>query len=62
MTASAVTRGIICLSGRKGGFRLTLKEEMLKELKAIIERQRHQIAAQWWIIGLLLVLAVLLAA
>ena len=41
---------------------MTLKEEMLKELKAIIERQRRQIAAQWWIIGLLLVLAVLLAA
>ena len=62
MTASAAIRGIICLNGRKGGFCLTLKEEMLKELKAIIERQRHQIAAQWGIIGLLLVLAVLLAA
>ena len=41
---------------------MTLKEEMLKELKTTIERQRHQIAAQWWIIGLLIALAVLLAA
>ena len=41
---------------------MTLKEEMLKDLKRTIERQRYQIAAQWWIIGLLLVLAVLLAA
>lgn len=39
-----------------------MKEEMLKDLKRTIERQRQQIAAQWWIIGLLLVLAVLLAA
>lgn len=41
---------------------MTLKEEMLKDLKRTIERQRRQIAAQWRIIGLLLVLAVLLAA
>lgn len=39
-----------------------MKEEMLKDLKQTIERQRHQIAAQRWIIVLLLVLAVLLAA
>ena len=41
---------------------MTLKEEMLKDLKRTIERQRHMIATQWWIIGLLAVLAVLLAA
>lgn len=41
---------------------MTLKEEMLKELKLQIERQKDQIRAQWWIIGLLAVLAVLLAA
>ena len=41
---------------------MTLKEEMLKDMKRTIERQRHQIAAQWLIIGLLAVLAVLLAA
>lgn len=41
---------------------MTLKEEMLKELKAQIERQKHQIRAQWWIIGLLALLAALLAA
>ena len=39
-----------------------MKEEMLKDMKRTIERQRHQIAAQWLIIGLLAVLAVLLAA
>ena len=39
-----------------------MKEEMLKDLKRTIERQRHQIAAQWWVIGLLIVLAALLAA
>ena len=41
---------------------MTLKEEMLKDMKRQIERQKHQIMAQWWIIGLLAVLAVLLAA
>ena len=41
---------------------MTLKEEMLKDMKRTIERQRHQIAAQWWVIGLLIVLAALLAA
>lgn len=40
---------------------MTLKEELLEELKATVERQRHQIAAQWWIIGLL-ALAVFLTA
>ena len=39
-----------------------MKEEMLKDLKRTIERQRHQIAAQWCIIGLLAVLAAFLAA
>ena len=41
---------------------MTLKEEMLKELKAKIERQRVQIIAQWWVIGLLALAAVFLAA
>ena len=39
-----------------------MKEEMLKDLKRTIERQRHMIAVQWWIIGQLAVLAVILAA
>ena len=56
-----IARKRICCNGKEGG-KLTLKEEMLKDLKRTIERQRHQIAAQWWIIVLLLVLAVLLAA
>lgn len=41
---------------------MTLKEEMLKEMKLQIERQKRQIMAQWWIIGLLCLLAVFLAA
>lgn len=41
---------------------MTLKEEMLKDMKRQMERQKHQIRAQWWIIGLLCLLAVLLAA
>lgn len=41
---------------------MTLKEEMLKDLKKTIERQRQQIQAQWWIIGLLALLAACLAA
>ena len=41
---------------------MTLKEEMLKDMKLQIERQKHQIVAQWWIICLLCLLAVFLAA
>lgn len=41
---------------------MTLKEEMLKDMKLQIERQKHQIMAQWGIIGLLCLLAVFLAA
>lgn len=41
---------------------MTLKEEMLTELKARIERQAHLIKAQWWIISLLALLAACLAA
>ena len=41
---------------------MTLKEEMLVEMKARIERQSHLIKAQWWIIGLLVFLAACLAA
>lgn len=41
---------------------MTLKEEMLKDMKLQIERQKRQIMAQWWIIGLLCLLAVFLAA
>ena len=32
---------------------MTLKGEMMTEMKAKIERQRRQIAAQRWIIGFL---------
>lgn len=41
---------------------MTLKEEMLKEMKAQIEQQKREIKALWWIIGLLALLAVFLAA
>ena len=41
---------------------MTLKEEMLTELKERIERQAHLIKAQWWIIGLLALMAACLAA
>lgn len=41
---------------------MTLKEEMLKDMKRQIERQNHQIMAQWLIISLLCLLAVFLAA
>ena len=40
---------------------MTLKEEMLCEMKSKIQRQHHQIIAQWWIIGLLVFVAVCLA-
>lgn len=40
---------------------MTLKEELLHEMKVKIERQRHQIVAQWWIIGLLVFAVVCLA-
>lgn len=40
---------------------MTLKEEMLCEMKTKIERQRHQIIAQWWIIGVLVFVAACLA-
>ena len=41
---------------------MTLKEEMLNDMKRQIERQKHQIMAQWWSIGLLCLLSVFLAA
>jgi hypothetical protein len=41
---------------------LTLKEEMLEEMKAEIERLRHQCAALWWIIGLLAVAVIVLVS
>ena len=48
---------------------MTLKEEMLNDMKRQIERQKRQIErqkrqimAQWWIIGLLCLLSVFLAA
>ena len=41
---------------------MTLKEEMLKDMKRQIERQKHQIIAQWWIISLLCLLSGFVAA
>lgn len=32
---------------------MTLKEELLKDLKRTIERQKDQISVMWFIIGLL---------
>ena len=41
---------------------MTLKEEMLTDMKTRIESQSHLIKTQWWIIGLLALLAACLAA
>lgn len=39
---------------------MTFREEMMHDMKAKLERQRFQIVAQWWIIGLLALVAIFL--